>query len=78
MERNIDAPRHASEDVLELVPNLLLNEIARNEDVSLSAVVSSARRLGVSLVESPTGRKRVRPADGVRIAQDLRSKLKAS
>ncbi len=76
MESDIDSSEQTGETVLALVPNLLLIEIAKHEDVSISAVVASARRLGVALVASPTGRKRVRPADGVRIARDLRSKLK--
>jgi hypothetical protein len=44
-------------------PIVPLGEIARQNMVSIAAVVSTARRLGIEIDRSPTLRKRVTPAE---------------
>jgi len=63
--------------VLEMIPPTPILEIARAERVSNTAVESTIARLGIPMNVSPTGRKSVKPADTVRIVQDIRSRLKA-
>lgn len=64
-------------DLLDMIPPTPIPEIARAERVSGTAVESTIERLGISVNISPTGRKSVKPADTVRIVQDIRSRLKA-
>ena len=61
---------------LSLIPPIPLNEIAKNERVSGSAIENAIRRLGIAVLVTPTGRKTVSPADAVRLAADMRSRLK--
>jgi hypothetical protein len=62
-------------DPLTFIPPIPLNDIAKNERVSGSAIENAIRRLGIKVLVTPTGRKTVAPADAVTLAVDMRSRL---
>jgi hypothetical protein len=59
-------------DQLALLPPVPIHTIARAERVSANGVASAARKLGIVIDTTPTGRKTVSPVEAVRIVQSLR------
>ena len=65
-------------DPLTLIPPIPLLEVARHERVSGDCVRGAAKRLGLPIDNSPTGRKTIAAPDVVRIVEHIRSRASKS
>lgn len=63
-------------DPLDLLPDVPINSIARSGDISPEGVEGSARRLGIQILRTPTGRASVTPRDAVKIISELRDRAR--
>lgn len=62
-------------DPLEVLPDVLINSIAHKVgNISQAGVEGSARRLGVQIVRTATGRAAVSPRAAVQIIEELRER----
>jgi hypothetical protein len=64
-------------DPLEVLPDVPINSIAHKAGISSGGVEGSAKRLGVEVIRTATGRAAVKPRDAVRIIQELQAKQAA-
>jgi hypothetical protein len=65
-------------DPLDVLPDVLLNSIAYTVgNISIAGVEGSAKRLGIQITRTATGRQAVPPRDALRIIAELRARLAA-
>jgi len=62
-------------DPLDMLPDIPLNSIAHTVgNVSPAGIAGSAKRLGITLIRTATGRQAAKPRDAVRIIEELRQR----